>query len=637
MNQNSPDNNIFGGLLKSLQKKVVFRVMLVVLTIVLAAILVFSLTIAWQINVIQTGGLSFSAESWNFSGQVLMEDDNIVMAPGDSGVVPLTLKNESQSLVAASITLSKEQMNIAQNRVFFYIDSQEYRNGELMDRVYISSKKSYTYTMFPFSEIVIDEKTRNQPQLKWEWVYDNLGYYVLGHITDNGGVLVEDYLSPIIYEYDELMTTFHENGDLKTIDGIITAEEFLQTYSEIDGYPGKIDVSQKTTGGYYPVSVNDGYGVWAYLCNYSEIQKGISDDTSLGETSTAFGNVNLIITGQNSREQGVLVHNEESLITALSTPGINVITLHNDIELTRPIVSDSSSIIMVDLNGNTITSSADTIIDVQSGGKVMLYDGAVEGISKINNAITMQGGEITLDKVKISNVAEGIVVFDHKDTNSIDSAIHLIDCEILADLDGLWIYGNAAKSENPVKIVVENCNIVGENYAGILCNGQYYGTDIDIIDSEISGYWAAVYFPQKNSYLNIDNCTLTGHNGLVVKGGFVIVNDCIITGIGENEGLPETPEKLGMSGWVSTGDGVYLEANYVDRESSITISGSKTQVKGTKETTEAVRLFPNDPNYAQAQIKINGGSYNTDITEYLQEGYECKQQDGMYVVTKIES
>ena len=204
MNQNSPDNNIFGGLLKGLQRKVVFRVMLVVLTIVLAAILVFSLTIAWQINVIQTGGLSFSAESWNFSGQVLMEDDNIVMAPGDSGVVPLTLKNESQSLVAASITLSKEQMNIAQNRVFFYIDSQEYRNGELMDRVYISSKKSYTYTMFPFSEIVIDEKTRNQPQLKWEWVYDNLGYYVLGHITDNGGVFFEN----CCYEQPEISCSF---------------------------------------------------------------------------------------------------------------------------------------------------------------------------------------------------------------------------------------------------------------------------------------------------------------------------------------------------------------------------------------------------------------------------------------------
>ncbi len=638
MNQNSPDKNqIFGGLLKGLHKKVAFRVAMVVLSIVLAAVLVFSLTVAWQTNVVQTGGLSFSAESWNFSGEVLIEGDNVIMSPGDSGVIPLTLKNESQCLVAASVTVSKEQMNVAKNRIYFYVESNEYRNGEPVERIYISSKRSYTYTMFPFSEIIIDEKTQNQPKLKWEWVYDNLGYYVLGTVTDNGGVMVEDYISPIIYEYDELLTTFDENGDLKTIDGIIGVEEFLVGFSSADGYAGTIDVTQKTAGGFYPVSVKDGYGVWAYLCDYSEIQKGISDDTSLGITDAVLGKVNLLISGQNSREEGVLVYNEESLIASLSTPGVNIVTLNNDIELTQPIVSDVSSIIMIDLDGNTITSSAESVVDVDSGGKIMLYNGAIQGINETNDGITVRGGEVTLDKVSISNVAEGIVIFDHKDSNSLDSSVHLTDCNINAGLDGIWIYGNGAKSEGLAKIVIENCNIVGENYAGVLCNGTYYGTDIDIIGCDITGYWAAVYFPQKSSYLSVDNSTLTGYTGLVVKGGFVDVNNSVITGKGVHTELPADPEKLSLSGWTDTGDGVYLEANYVDREISITISGAETQIQGLQTNTQAVRLFPIDPNYAHAQIEITGGVYNTDVTEYLMEGYICKLQDGKYVVTKEEA
>lgn len=638
MNQNSPDKNqIFGGLLKGLHKKVAFRVAMVVLSIVLAAVLVFSLTVAWQTNVVQTGGLSFSAESWNFSGEVLIEGDNVIMSPGDSGVIPLTLKNESQCLVAASVTVSKEQMNVAKNRIYFYVESNEYRNGEPVERIYISSKRSYTYTMFPFSEIIIDEKTQNQPKLKWEWVYDNLGYYVLGTVTDNGGVMVEDYISPIIYEYDELLTTFDENGDLKTIDGILGVEEFLVGFSSADGYAGTIDVTQKTAGGFYPVSVKDGYGVWAYLCDYSEIQKGISDDTSLGITDAVLGKVNLLISGQNSREEGVLVYNEESLIASLSTPGVNIVTLNNDIELTQPIVSDVSSIIMIDLDGNTITSSAESIVDVDSGGKIMLYNGAIQGINETNDGITVRGGEATLDKVSISNVAEGIVIFDHKDSNSLDSSVHLTDCNINAGLDGIWIYGNGAESEGLAKVVIENCNIVGENYAGVLCNGTYYGTDIDIIGCDITGYWAAVYFPQKSSYLSVDNSTLTGYTGLVVKGGFVDVNNSVITGKGVYTELPADPEKLSLSGWTDTGDGVYLEANYVDRETSITISGAETQIQGLQTNTQAVRLFPIGPNYAHAQIEITGGVYNTDVTEYLMEGYICVLQDGKYVVTKEEA
>lgn len=633
MTQNSPDNKkSFGGLLKGLQRKVIARIVLVALTIILTVVLVFSLTVAWQTNVVQMGGLSFSAESFNFSGEVLLDDRNIVMTPGDSGTIPLKLINDSESLVAASVTVSKEQMNAAQNKIYFYIDTPQMRNGELLDRVYVSSKKSYTYTMFPFSELTLDEKTVNQPNLKWEWVYDTLGYYVLGRATDNGGVVIEDYLFPIEYEYDELLTTFDENGELKTIDGIVGVEEFLTEVSSKDGYVGKIDISRKTAGGYYPVSVVDGYGVWAYLCNYSEIQIGISEDTSLGNSSAALGKANILVTGQNSREEGVLVYSEESFTKALSTSGISIVTLNNDIDLTQAIVTDINKKVMVDLNGHTITSSADTIVDAQSGGEIMLYNGNVEGISETNIGVTSTGGAVTLNKINISNVSEGIAIFDHKDSNGLDSTVHLIDCNIVGDLDGLWIYGNGGKSERLAEIVIENSNIVGENYAGIICNGTQYGTDIKISNSEIYGYYTAIFFPQKNSYLSIDKCTLTGITGMAIKGGYVNVNNSVITGTGAPQNLPEDPEDVPMSGWLDTGDGVYLETNYTDRETVITIMGEETVIKCTHADSKAVRMFPTGSTYAQAQIKILGGSFNTDVSDYLADGYVTEETDGMYVV-----
>ena len=66
------------NLIKGLQKKILWRSVLVILTIVLTLVLVFALTVAWHTNVVQTGGLSFTAEYWNFNCEIIMDDEWIV-------------------------------------------------------------------------------------------------------------------------------------------------------------------------------------------------------------------------------------------------------------------------------------------------------------------------------------------------------------------------------------------------------------------------------------------------------------------------------------------------------------------------------------------------------------------------------
>lgn len=621
------------NLIKGLQKKILWRSALVFLTIILTLVLVFALTVAWHTNVVQTGGLTFSAETWNFNGEIVIGDEVFNISPGASGVISMSFKNESNGLVAASVTVSKDQLlqSALKSKLFFYIDTSVIKNGESVDKVYISKSNSYTYVAFPYSELDLTEGANNAPILKWEWVYDKLGYYVLGTETDNGGVTIEEYIRPIEYEYDEMKTTFDANGNLITIDGTTTADEFLTLLSASDGYDGVIDSSQKTAGGYYPVAVKDGYGVWAYLCSYSEIQTSSEEDTAWGTNGVSLGNVRVTVTGVNSKEKGQYVSTEADFVSALNGGGISVVTLANDISLTQSIVLTDASVTMIDLNGHKLVSGALTIIDANPGASVMVYNGDIEGAGQAASAVTANGANVILNRVDIVNVGEGIEVFDYLNDLGKDSNVRLTECTITAFEDGLWIKANGGDSEKNAQITIENCTIIGEKYSGILCNGTYYGVDLNITsNSIIKGYHAGIYFPAKDSTLNIENSTLEGNTGLVVKGGLVNVVNSTVKGIGTSpDTLPDDPADLPLSGWIDTCDGIYLEANYTGWETQITVSGDDTLV--TSVSGLAVRQYPTGDNY-EASIIIKGGAYSSDVTSYLENGYVCIKDGSSYKV-----
>ena len=434
------------------------------LVLILTVVLVFSLTVAWQTNVVQSGGLTFTAEGWNFSGNMEIDGQAFHIAPGDSGIVSLSLKNESASLVAASMTVSKDQLLAkARSKIYFYVDTAVERNGETVERVYLGKKTSYTYAIFPYGEVVVNETSHNAPPLMWEWQYDTLGYYVLG-TEANGIVTVEDYIRPIEYEYDPFKTTFDSNGHLLTVDGVTTAEEFLVALSAKDGYAGTIDVSKKTTYGYYPVDVNErNYGVWAYFCTYSEIQAAAADDTELGNQQAALGNVRVNIHAQNSREKGQAIGSEAALLAAVSRSGLQMLTLTDNVVLSEPLVVDENTRLMIDLDGHTLTSNAAaSVIDAKPGAEVMVYNGTVSGGGSTLAGIAASGATVTLNQVTVQNVDEGLTIFDNLDAEGRDSTIRLINCKVFGKEDALWIKCNGAASEKLTSIVIEGGEYHGE-------------------------------------------------------------------------------------------------------------------------------------------------------------------------------
>lgn len=615
--------------LRDLRKKIFLRAFFSVVTLLLTAVLIFSLTAAWYTNVADAGGLTFVAKEWDFDGSIIIQNEAISMAPGDSGTIFMQISNNGTENASAAVTVSKANLSEPmKKRLYFYVDTSFYRNAERMERVYVSDSGGYTYTVFPNSQVSITADSQNAPPLKWMWVYDVLGYYVRGSVTDSS-VQIDEYIRPIEYSYDPITTTFAADGSLKTVDGFKTVGSFLKEISAVDGYEGTIDVSQKTASGYYPVFVNsEGYGVWAYLCNYDEIQQNMQYDTEIGEADVSQSYpVEIYVTGSNTQSTAMEVSSKEMLTSVLSTMSYANVKLTQNMSFDQELVIKSGSRIDIDLNGYTLSSSASNVINAEVGSKITVANGVLSGNDQ-NFGVLATGAEIVIDNAVIQNVSEGIKIVDHQNNINADSRVHIVDSEISAVEDGLWIYGNNGDTETKTMVIVERSKITGTSYTGIICNGSYKGTDIQVLESVIKGYYAGIYHPQKDSTLKILNSEVEGLSGLVVKGGTVSVEDSTVRGIAEGAEIEE-PAYL-SSGFSVTGDGIYLEANY-DWTADIKICGSKTKVSSLN--AFAVRKFEADA--PGANIVIEGGVYSTDVSAYLaMDATQTANEDGSYTVNK---
>lgn len=617
---NKSHQNI-NSVLKKLKKSVWIKAVFGFVTVLLSFVVIFSLTIAWQTNVVQTGGLTFTTEKWNFKGEVSVDSQAIIAAPGDSGAITLTLTNKGDGITSAGINIDKTDMSEEmQKRMYFYTDSVAVRNSEKMQKVYISSQYGYTYTLFPRSEIT--------PDIYWQWVYDVVGYYVVATVTTDS-VEITDYIRPIEYEFDLATTTF-VNGQLNTVNGS-SVSDFLQQVSSSDGFDGTIDTTSKVNG-YYKVNVDsNGYGVWAYLCSYEEIIDNMGQDTQLGAEVNSC-NAKIKITGYNSREEAVSISSEEELVKAIESASVSLVTLNDNITLSSTLSLNAGTTTMIDLNGYTLSAGFDdNIISAHAGALLLVQNGTITGTTDADMvttkaAVYSSGGYVTLQNVKISNVVDGVSIYDSQNDIGADSKLTLTGCEIITEDCGVYVKANGELSEELANITIDDCVIHSNGLAGVMCNGDGWGTNIAIRNSTITGKWAGIYHPQLyNSYMKITGSTVSGYTGIAVKSGVVDIVNCTVSGTGA-KGEPA----YSGSGWADTGDGIYVEANY-GTPIILNISGDNTVV--TSAYSLAVQVY--EPDAENVTVNITGGTYSTIVDSYVGEGYkQITAADGKYVVSK---
>lgn len=618
------------------------------LTIVLTVVILFAMTSAWYTNIVQTSGLVFEAESWGFDGTITIGSENAIQAaPGDDGLIPLTVKNTGEGVSAITVNVSKGGMTEEmQKRLYFYVDTNMSRNGEVMDRVYINSREGYTYTLFQDGSLTLSEQVSNAPQLRWHWVYDVLGYYVLAQATTVGEkttMTVYEYLRPIEYDYDAATVTVSESGNtvtakLSTVDGKMDPLTYLAVLSQKDGYENNITWETKPVNGYYPIDVDkDGYGVYAYLCDYSEIQTNTLYDTRLGELANRKNSgetltedelkqltstVTLNISAQKTETTAVNVSTVSALQQAINMQKADVVQLSSDITLSdkNTLTIAGNTRVMLDLNGHTIKNTSGKAIEVQSGSSLTLTNGKLEAtqdvIQETTYGISATGAEVVISKVDITGFDYGVYIGDHLNNNELDSLIRLVGCTIDGKTRAVMVSGNGTRSDQKTQVIIEKCTLSSEGVA-LSGNGNLdrSGTDIQIIDSEVKGITTngvpagGIFQPQKDSTLRIYKSEVTGYNGVAIKGGTVEIIDSTIVG----NGNVANAAAFSDSGYTDTADAVYIETNY-GYEIVLNISNSELYSADGK----CLQVFEKDA--TNVAVHIDSGTFDdTSVQEYLPE------------------
>lgn len=586
------------------------------------------MTSAWYTNVVQTGGLTFEAESWGFEGNITLEHESVQAAPGDDGIINLTVENNGASVSAISVNVSKNAMTDAmQKRLYFYVDTRMSRNEETMDRVYLNRFEGYTYNVFHNSSLTLTEDFSNAPVIKWEWVYDVLGYYVMAkpyqmNVAAEGEpenliqkMDITEYLRPIVYDYDRATTVTNTEGEnisveLFSVDGTMAPEDFLAQLSLTDGYAGQIHpVEDYVFDGYYRVAVDDtGYGVYAYLCNYAQIQQETRYDTYLGELAHAKAkgetlteallnelqqSATLTLSAQNDDDMIVNVNTVGALQDVLNIGTADVIQLSSDVSLAAgmTVTIPEDRRVMIDLNGKQLTSIDGAAITAEPGSSLTLVNGTLQQGEQSGDTnpgttygIRAVGAEVVMNAVHIKDFVHGVYVGDNAEHNDMDSRVHIMHSEITVDNCAAFISGNGLLTDQKSRLIIEKSTLSSRNIV-VAGNGDTngngrWGTDIQIIDSSIHGIdgGAGIYQPQKDSTLTIINSTVTGSTGIALKASSARIDHSVIVG----EGDYHEPSFEG-SGFSNTGDAIYIETNYgheiylwISNDSSMTVKDANS-------------------------------------------------------------
>ena len=623
------------------KRGLIYRGALAGVALILTAVMLFAMTAAWYSNVIQSSGLMFEVTDWGLDGSVNIQDELTMAAPGKSGHIALSVHNSSDGIISVNLNVSKvglyNELADMRKRLYFYIDDTTYRNGETTERVYLNSMESYAYTVLSKQNLVLGEIGNGAP-LKWEWVYDVLGYYFYGTVNEAFDARVSEYLRPVVYDFDR--ATFRD-GVLQTVDGQTTVTEFVETITKKDGYTGTASAPMTDAAGkvYYPVSVDEnGYGVWIYCCTLSEIEYENMVDTRLGnadDTAKQQFETYLNVLAQQKPLTVSTVGSADQLATALADDTCNMVQLSGDMVLSQPIALSSGGEKLLDLAGHTLSIDGNSnAITLGEGASMTVMNGTIAGNdAHTTTAIKVTGGDVALSNVTMTDVGEGIRIEDEKASQN-DSRFNITDCEIHCDSVGVFIKGNGATTASKTYLTIENSTIISDTYYALCGNGTAtakgnWGTDIYVHNSVLEGMYSGIYHPQCDSVLRVENSEVRGLTAFVVKGGDVTITDTKITAYSDASyaDMVQQP-KLDKSGYADTAAALYVETGY-QYPTTVTLTGDN-ELTSTYQT--AILKYESDnPLYV---ISVTGGSYSHDVSAFVPSGYVCEQKGDRYVVKK---
>lgn len=626
------------------------------LTAILVTVaLLFAMSTAWYSNVLEAGSLTFQAEKWELNADHVSSNGNVVAQPGARGILPVSYKNTSDSIVNAYVNVSKEQMEVPlQKRIYFYTETPytvgSGENAETVARRYLTNSTAAPYTVLSMGQLTMsDDFCTVDTPIYWEWVYDLLGYYVRLEPTDDGSVIEKEYLRPIVYDYDK--ATFNADGSLATIDGE-HFEKFLLKLSETDGYLNIFNARTESYTGtdgvsatYYIVDkeVNAASFNAIRLLTKQEIAAANAWDTEHAGASF-INNLKITITGETANVDMINVGTTEELTKALRSENGGYIRLSGNLELSENITVSAKKPVILDLNGATLTGSATggDLFTVGKGRELTVINGTIKNSAGNTTLFGVNNGKLTVSNVTATAEGEsqwGIYIQDNNRTTAQDgdSIVYITHSTISTGQPTVMVIGNNTTTAQKTRCVIENSTLTSD-YVTVCGNGQTVsgGTAIEIKDSIITGKYAAVFHPQDNSTLHAENATFTGNTGIAVKGGTVYLDNCVVTG----SAIAALAGAFNNNGFTDTGAAVYLEAGYERDNIAVYITGENSRITAKKQQALLLYHDEKDTKTRKARIAVSGGTYSSNVTDYLANLlFQCKVDDnsGTYTVTRKEA
>lgn len=584
-------------------------------------VLLYSLTTAWYTNVAETTELVFETESWGFEGQVKALDTGLLLAPGQNACAEMSVTNDGEQINQITVTVDKSSMpEELQKRIYFYVPATVKQHEETVECVYLSPYGGYSYRVMPKSTLLLTADSAADAPVRCQWVYDLLGYYVYGTLDKDNKLITAKqiaaserkdveapvYIRPVEYDYDKAI---FQDDKLLTVDGD-KVDDFVKDLLAADGYKNADTITK--VGDYYAVnttgtSETEQTGLWLYLCTQPEIKAATELDTRIGtyrylleqkdeqdrsiplteEQTKEYEDVAALlggakatiqIAGQNLRTSIADVTEAERLTAALEQG--ESVRLAGDMTLKDTVTIPADKDVIIDLNGKQLTTNVvgQPVLKGAPGSSITVLNGTINGGSR-DTTVQLVGSSAAFSGVTI----QGRLLIDDKNEsneNGTVSVVRLSNCTLKTEGDeqvGVHVFGNGAASSSRTVLLVEDCTIES-TFAGILGNGSddCYGTDIQVLNSTVKGKYAGIYQPQRGSRLLVQNSTVEGMTGIAVKGGTVTIRNCIVNGTREDGFVPTAEQvKASRNGWLDTGAGVYVEANYDwAEEIAMTIAGS---------------------------------------------------------------
>lgn len=214
-----------------------------------------------------------------------------------------------------------------------------------------------------------------------------------------------------------------------------------------------------------------------------------------------------------------------------------------------------------------------------------------------------------------------------------DVTLTLKNGKITNDTEGEYSDGlYAFKNSNNLNLTLDGVTLSSRTQT-LAVQGMTSNSNVTIRNSALSSQEElGIYYPPKSGTLTIEDSTITGTTGIVLKGSTLVVKgDSTIHGTGKNAAPDDYyTGTIGGQGFNDTGDALYVESGYNDRPIVVDIQGGTF----TSDEAFAVRFFQKEGEQTDHErtVEISGGTFSSRVDAFLVEGVT---QDESGVVVEL--